>query len=279
MYRSGGALEPLPSSRHDFVFTAAAGDPDDLAVFVAHTPSGSPALLGMAGRRWMRPYTLPGVAAITDLTRISETHWLVCGAQENGQGFACLYEPLMWEHSSLVSTPEPLVACAAQAKDQAVAVGLKGSAVRVVDGYLTFAPASHPVDLWSVDIDGVGNAWAGAAGSLWQQVAPGQPWEQAFATPLTAGAPFTSLFADVGRIVGMTRAGGRHRRPQSPSVGLKPSCRKESRARGISTWWLTSGAFGAATPISRAAGSNRWTAVIRRLFSPQIPATVRPRAP
>ena len=207
IYRSAGVVEPLPSAKADAILTAAAGDPDDLAVFVAHTPSGAPTLLGMAGRRWMRPLTLPGVVAIADLTRISETQWLVCGAQESGRGFACLYEPLMWQHSALLSTPEPLVACASQAKDQAVAVGLKGTAVRVVDGHLVLAAARHPVDLWSVDIDGVGGAWAGAVGSLWQQAAPGQPWEQAFVTPQVASAPFTSLFADVGRIVGMTRDG------------------------------------------------------------------------
>jgi eukaryotic-like serine/threonine-protein kinase len=207
LYRAGGGVEPLPNAKADAILTAASGDPDDLAVFVAHTPSAAPALLGMAGRRWMRPLSVPGVAAIADLTRISETCWLVCGAQDNGQGFACLYEPLMWAHGPLLATPQPLVACAAQAKDQAVAVGLKGSAVRVVDGHLLAAPASHPVDLWSVDIDGAGSAWAGAVGSLWRQTAPGQAWEQAFATPHVASAPFTSLFADVGRIVGMTRDG------------------------------------------------------------------------
>jgi serine/threonine protein kinase len=207
LYRTGGGVEPLPSAKADLVLSAVSGDPDDLAVFAAHTASGAPALLGMAGRRWMRPHTLPGVAAIADLTRISETCWLVCGAQESGQGFACLYEPLMWEHRALLTTPQPLVACASQARDQAAAVGLQGGAARVVDGHLAAAAASQPVDLWSVDIDGVGNAWAGAVGSLWQQTAPGQPWLQAFATPYAVSSPFTSLFADFGRIVAMTREG------------------------------------------------------------------------
>ena len=34
-------------------------------------------------------------------------------------------------------------------------------------------------------------AWAGAIGSLWQQAAPGQPWEQAFVVPQGGTAPFT----------------------------------------------------------------------------------------
>ena len=208
IYRTGDLVEPLPPGRADTTLTAAAGDPDDLAVFVAHTGSGPPSLLGMAGRRWMRPLVLPGVAAIADVARISETRWLVVGALETGQGFACVYEPLMWQHSPLSITAQPLVACASQAREQAVAVGLKGTALRVTDGHLAPASATQPVDLWSAAVDSTGVAWAGAIGSVWRQTAPGQPWGQVFFAPASFSAvPFTSLFADAGRVVAMTRDG------------------------------------------------------------------------
>jgi hypothetical protein len=206
IYRSGDIVEPLPEGRPDCTFTGVAGNPEDLAVFVGHTASG-PALYGMAGGRWMRPLALPGVAAISDLARVSDGRWLVCGAQESGQGFACLFEPLLWEHGPLLTVAEPLVACASQARDQALAVGLKGSAVRVVDGHLSLAHVGQPVDLWSAAIDGTGGGWGGAVGSLWYQPEPGQAWRQAFAASHGAPAAFTSLFADVGRVVAMTRDG------------------------------------------------------------------------
>jgi len=113
----------------------------------------------------------------------------------------------MWEHGPLLKTPQPLVAGASQAREQAIAVGLKGSAVRVIDGHASVADARPPIDFWSAAIDGTGAAWAGASGSLWHQAGVGQAWSQAFVTPQASSDPFTSLFADVGRVVGMTRDG------------------------------------------------------------------------
>ncbi len=110
----------------------------------------------MAARRWMRPMVLPGVAAIADLARISETQCSWSVLWRPGMASPAFTSRLMWQHSELSITAQPLVACAAQARDQAVAVGLKGAALRVTDGRLSVANAQQPVDLWSAAIDSTG---------------------------------------------------------------------------------------------------------------------------
>lgn len=207
VYRTGDVATPLPSGPADLTLTAMAGDPTDLAVFVGHGHAG-PQLVGMTARRWMRPMVLPGVSSIADITRLSDTRWLVCGTQENGQGMACIYDPLLWQPEPGQLTATPLVACASHAQGQAVAVGLGGGALRVVDGRITAARVSHPVDLWSAALDASGAGWAGSIGSIWYQASPAEHWQQVFAAPGSVGsAAFTSLFADVGRVVAMTRDG------------------------------------------------------------------------
>jgi serine/threonine protein kinase len=206
VYRAGDAAEPLPEWNRDYSFTAAAGDPQDVAVFVAHRPGSTPVLVGMTARRWMRPMFLRGAGAISDITRISDTRFLVCGTHEDGHGFACIYDPLMWEHGELLEAPAGLVACSAKARDQGVCLGLAGGAFRVVDGHLVAAGPGHAVDFWTAGIDSAGVVWGGSLGSIWQQAAPGEPWRKSSEAP-GYGTPFTSLFADVGRVVAMTRGG------------------------------------------------------------------------
>ena len=205
-YRSGDVAEPLPEWHRDHAFTAAAGDPEDVAVFVAHRAGGPPVLLGMTARRWMRPMLLPGAGAISDIARISDTRFLVCGTHEAGHGFACIYDPLIWEHGPLLEVPRGLVACGAKARDQGVSLGLGGAAVRVVDGHLVPAISAEGVDFWTAGIDSAGVVWGGSVGSIWQQPAPGERWHKSFEAPGWQ-VPFTSVFADVGRVVAMTRGG------------------------------------------------------------------------
>jgi hypothetical protein len=206
VYRSGDAAEPLPEWNRDHAFTAASGDPEDVAVFVAHRPQSPPVLLGMTGRRWMRPMFLRGAGAISDVARISDTRFLVSGTLEAGHGFACIYDPLLWEHGDFVETPGGLIACSAKARDQGLCLGLSGAALRVVDGHLAAAGPAEGVDFWTAGIDSAGVGWGGSVGSIWQQLAPGERWHKSFEA---AGwnAPFTSLFAEVGRVVAMTRGG------------------------------------------------------------------------
>jgi hypothetical protein len=206
LYHSGDQAEPLPEWQRDYAFTAAAGDPEDLAVFAAHSSSAAPQLVGMTGRRWMRPMALPGVAAISDLVRTGDTRWLVCGSQDNGQGFVCTFDPLMWEQGPLFSTPGSLVACGAQAREHAIALGLGGTAVRALDGRLAGNHLPDGTDFWSAAIDSAGVVWGGTVDALWLQPGPGEPWRKGFQASGWS-SPFTSLFADVGRVVAMTRSG------------------------------------------------------------------------
>jgi hypothetical protein len=206
LYRSGDTAEPLPEWNRDYTFTAAAGDPEDVAVLVAQRPASVPVLLGMTGRRWMRPMFLRGAGAISDIARIADTRFLVCGTHEAGHGFACIYDPLMWEHGPLVDVSGGLIACSAKAKDQAIGLGLGGAAIRVVDGHLVTAGPTEPVDFWAAGIDSAGVGWGGGVGAIWQQPGPGQRWHKSFEAQGWE-APFTSLFTDVGRVVAMTRGG------------------------------------------------------------------------
>lgn len=206
IYRAGDVAEPLREWNPDYTFTAAAGNPEDVAVFVAHRQAGPPVLLGMTGRRWMRPMPLAFAGAVSDITRISDTDFLVCGTREDGRGFACSYDPLLWEHGPVVEAAAGLIACSATARDHAIALGLAGAALRVVDGHLVPAGPTPSVDFWAAGIDSAGVGWGGSVGSLWRQPAPGQPWQKSF-DAASWNAPFTSIFAEVGRVVAMTRGG------------------------------------------------------------------------
>jgi eukaryotic-like serine/threonine-protein kinase len=206
IYRSGNNTELLPSSDSDLRFTTAAGDPDDLCVFVAARPGLPPLLVGMASRRWIRPLELPGVAAVADLVRVGDARWLVCGALATGRGFACLFEPLRWQIGPVFEMPNPLVACAAPVREHGVCVGVRGGAVRMADGHFTMDTSGDGPDFWSVAADGAGTAWAGSDGSIWLQSSPGELWQCQWSDSRGA-APITSICADVDRVVAMTRDG------------------------------------------------------------------------
>ncbi|HXK20613.1 MAG TPA: serine/threonine-protein kinase [Polyangiaceae bacterium] len=206
LYRHGDVAELLPAWNPEYTFTAVAGNPDDIAVFVAQKP-GETLLVGMAARRWLRPSALGDVGAVSDLVRVSDTRWLVCGTGIDGSGFACTYQPLMWQTGELRKISGALIACAAQTQDHGLCLGLSGAAARVIDDHLSDQSAPGGPDFWSAALDSTGVAWGGGLRSLWQQSGSGQPWVERWSAP-SFGAPFTSLFADVGRVVAITRDGG-----------------------------------------------------------------------
>ena len=47
-------------------------------------PGKPPQLCCLTGRRWLKPLSLPDVAAVTNLARIADSKWLVVGRARDG---------------------------------------------------------------------------------------------------------------------------------------------------------------------------------------------------
>ncbi len=206
IFRTGGVVTLIEPVDHDLSFSASSGDADDLLLLAANRTDGPPVLVGMSARRWVKPFELEHAASISDLCRLSDTTWLVCGALNDGRGFAAIYDPLMWRVIETHVASCPLVACSSPGTGMALGVGTLGEAIRVTDAGATHEPRAG-CDLWSVAIDRRLRGWAGAVGGIWTQPTPGMAWERAWADPSWPLA-FTAVHANETRVLALSRDGG-----------------------------------------------------------------------
>ncbi len=194
----------------DVRFVLASGDVADLAVFAGVEAGGPPSLHGVAAGHWIKPASLPKAASITSLSRLDDERWLVTGRASAGEGFAVLYEPLMWEVKRL-KTPAVRAYLASTARPElglGLIAGSDGRLVRFHGGTVTPIALDGAPDLSAVTLDPEGRAWAASMGKIWT-ADPETPeaWRCAFVDPAPT-APFVSLFADVGVVMAMTADGG-----------------------------------------------------------------------
>jgi hypothetical protein len=207
-FRASGARPLLgpPSGTHGI--SAFDGDVDDLAVAAAVGAEGDPLACGLSAKRWLKPLALPAAANVTALARIDDARWLCVGRAKQGGAHAELISPLRFEAETLSAPRDAvLVAAAGQpARSQAVAVGSGGTVLWVFQSSVEVFRVADQSHLSAVALDVLGTCWLGSAGRIWLAPAGKQP-TVAFEEPGWA-SPFVALFAEVGRVVGVTADGG-----------------------------------------------------------------------
>jgi serine/threonine protein kinase len=188
----------------------ASGDVEDVAVVVGVCPGEPPALLGVAAGHWLKPAALPRAASITSLAQLGPTRWLVTGRASSGEGFAVLYEPLMWEVKRL-KTPAVRVYLASATRPElglGIIGGTGGQIVHFKGDTTTPVELGGDRDVSAVALDAEGRAWAATIGRLWT-ADPDAPtvWRCVYKDDAPS-APVISLYADIGGVVAMTADGG-----------------------------------------------------------------------
>jgi serine/threonine protein kinase len=209
VYSRNGVTKIVRGPDESASFLAVSGHIDDLAVVLAEKPRSPPLLYGIAGGYWLRPLSIPAAAAVSSVTRIDSTRWLVVGRSERGGGFAAIYAPLMWELEPVpIPQVRPLVACASHVeRGVALAVGGQGTILRFERGGVSGTMLDGAPFLASVALDVLDREWAGGSGRLWVSAGGGSPWNKVYEDPAWK-APFISILADVGLLVAMTVDGG-----------------------------------------------------------------------
>jgi serine/threonine protein kinase len=209
VYGSRGITRRLSAGEPGLSFVHASGDPADLAVFVA-LRDGAPSLYAMTGGRWLRPAQIARASVVTALARLGDATWLVAGRDKEGQGFAAIYEPLLWSVRR-VATPGARAYLGAAAQPDlgvGVVVGTSGRTVRIDAEQPYVALVEGEPDVSAVGMDVSGRAWAAGASTIFMQ-SRDRPdrwtrvWHDARWT-----APFVSIAADVGLVAALTADGG-----------------------------------------------------------------------
>jgi serine/threonine protein kinase len=188
------------------------GDLDDLAIIVATDQDRVASIHTLVGRRWIKPYPMPGVAAVSSVARVGDAHWLLAGRSVHGTGFASMFAPLDFELTALQAPKvRAFLACGGHPDCEiGVVAGVDGAVVMRDDRQVWTEWVAGHADLSAVVVDASGACWAGAAGRIWHRP-PGGPgaatwqcaWEDSSWT-----APIVSMFADGGMVIGVTADGG-----------------------------------------------------------------------
>jgi hypothetical protein len=209
-YSSSGAADVVHGPDPNVAFTHASGDFEDLAVMVAQTTAGKWILYAISSRRWLRPFPLDDVAAVSALARIHDERWLICGRLKQGGGFAWLYEPLAWRTWPLeVPSTRAFLGCAAHAeRGLGVAVGTDGNVIWIENDKVRHERIAEAGDLSAAALDVSGRGWCAAAGRLYlRSLGADAAWTRVW-TQAEWSVPIVSLFADVGIVVAVSADGG-----------------------------------------------------------------------
>jgi hypothetical protein len=211
VYDAEGVSTLLTGRDPDVRFVLASGVVTDLAVFAGQAPGEPPSLHGVAAGHWIKPASLPRAAPLTSLSPLDPQRWLVTGRASTGEGFAVLYEPLMWEVKRL-KTPTVRAYVASTARPElglGLIAGSDGQILRFHGGgTVTPTTLEGGPDLAAVALDPQGRAWAASMGKIWT-ADPQTPeaWRCVLSDP-SPTTPFVSLFADGGTVMAMTADGG-----------------------------------------------------------------------
>ncbi len=243
IYSSEGPHEVRRFESHGMRYELMSGNIDDIAVLVGVSPNEPPQLCCLTSRRWLKPLSVEGVAAITGITRIADTQWLLVGRARDGGGYAAVYRPLAWELER-IETPlvRAFLACDGDpTTDTGVAAGASGAVVWVYPNGLRHELVPGKPDLSAISIDASSRGWAASAGHIWMhhrtahatgRVEPplGQ-WDPMWQDESWT-APIVALFTEPGVVVGMTADGGiiegRTSSARSPSGRPPDSLRRMS---------------------------------------------------
>lgn len=209
IYSEDGVEEVIRGPDPSLSFSHASGDSDDLAIIVGVQPEKSPVLYARSARRWLRPLRLKEAAFVSSVARIAEEEWLVCGRSLDQRGFAAVYRPLYFEATRLeIPDVTSVLACAGHLqREMGLAACTGGVVLSVRQRQVGPGRLPNEVDLSAASLDPAGRAWTASAGCIWLLQRGSTPtWTRAWENA-TWSAPFVSLFADVGMVVGMSADG------------------------------------------------------------------------
>jgi hypothetical protein len=178
-----GVRDLVQAPDREVEFIDGSGRIDDLITAVGRRPGAPPTLFALSGGRWMKPFPLDGVAHVSALLRVDDLRWIVAGRLLQGTGFAALYQPLLWELAAL-------------------------DALRIDAGVPQHSIVHGNPDLTAAAIDVLDREWVASLGTLWTR----DPRRSEAFRPAWSDeswtAPFVSVMADAGLVVGLTADGG-----------------------------------------------------------------------
>jgi serine/threonine protein kinase len=205
-----GVRDIVQAPDRDVEFLDGSGRIDDLITAVGRRPGAAPTLYALSGKRWMKPLPLDGVAHVSSLIRISDLSWIVVGRLQRGTGFAALYQPMMWELTA-IDVPDVRAfvgGIGSLERELALVAGSDGVALRIEGGVSKHSIVHGNPDLTAAALDVLDREWVASLGTLWTR----DPRQTEAFRPAWSdeswGAPFVSLMADAGLIVGLTADGG-----------------------------------------------------------------------
>lgn len=188
------------------------GSLEDIGIVVSLDEAGVLTLHTLIGRRWLKPFPLTNVVAVTSMARVGDATWLLAGRKTGGGGIAALYNPLDWELQPLASPDvRAYLACGGH-PDIAVGVvaGADGVMLYLDEGGAWIESVPEGGDVSATVVDPSGMCWAGGAGRIWHRRKNEQTGEFAWVCAWEDDswtAPFVSMFADVGLIIAVTADG------------------------------------------------------------------------
>lgn len=158
----------------------------------------------------MKPLPLEGVAHVSTLIRMDDVTWLVAGRLLRGAGFAALYRPMLWELRALeVPSVRAFVGGASSIdRDLALLAGSEGVALRIEAGVTKYSIVHGNPDLTGAAIDVLDREWVASLGTLWTRDPRVSDAFRPAWSDESWSAPFVSVMADAGLVVGLTADGG-----------------------------------------------------------------------
>jgi eukaryotic-like serine/threonine-protein kinase len=191
-------------------FTAASGEPTDLAVFAAEASGTWPLLYGFTSRRWMRPVPVEGITSINGIARLDDERFVFVGRSASGGGVLGIFWPLHW-HIEWVPTPTvPAFLSVAAMPDQhtGVAGGAMGALVHLSKAGVFTEKLTVDTAVSAVSVDPAGSAWAATPGAVWlrEGVMEHATWNPVWSNPQWR-TPFVSLYTSPGHVLAVTADG------------------------------------------------------------------------
>jgi eukaryotic-like serine/threonine-protein kinase len=205
-----GVRDLVQAPDREVEFLDGSGRIDDLIAAVGRRPGGPPALYALSGGRWMKPLPLDGVGHVSALLRVDDLRWIIAGRLLRGSGFAALYQPMLWELSAFdVPSVRSFVGGAGSLeRELALIAGSDGVALRIDAGVQQHSVVHGNPDLTAAAIDVLDREWVASLGTLWTRDPRSSEAFRPAWSDESWSAPFVSLMADAGLVVGLTADGG-----------------------------------------------------------------------
>lgn len=208
IYTTGGAVDLIAGPRDAQRVDAFEGDLEDISVLVTSDATDTVCLNTYAGKRWLKPLALPGVASIATIARFDDNRWIVAGRRKQGGAYAALYGALDWDLDEVPGAAvNAFLACVTRRrKGIGHVVGTQGAMLTVDGDSRQFERVPDGPALSAIALDPYARPWVASSGKILirDEVAG---WQVAWKDD-SVQVPIVSLFLDAGLCIAMTADGG-----------------------------------------------------------------------